>query len=329
MQILITGGAGYIGSHLALVAKEKNIVPIIFDNLSTSQKPDIHLGELIVGDVRDRSALVSAFKFNHISAVVHLAGTSNVDSAALDPKSCFDNNVNGLLNLINSMSEAGCKKLIFASSSSVYGNKKYNYIAENYTLDPESIYGKSKKDCEELLKELCPKLGIDCVILRFFNVSGADLKVRIGEEHHPETHLIPKAIKYALSDNLKLPVYGSDYDTPDGTCLRDYIHVLDVCEACIKSVEFIQHTKGIYTFNIGSEVGTSVFQILTAIESLLLVPLNYDLLPRRMGDSSTLVSNSSLAKSTFAWAPKASDISVIVSSSYNWIKKKLNHQTSV
>jgi UDP-glucose-4-epimerase GalE len=318
MNLLVTGGAGYIGSHAAQLASSYEHQPIVYDNLSTSSMNNILFGPFIKGDVRDTSLLLKTLLSNKVRAVLHSAAVSTLDSSTQDPRSCYDNNVRGLLSLLEAMKLSRCGKLIFSSSCAVYGVSQTKSIAEGHSTQPVSTYGKSKLVCEDLLREICPQLGIDCVILRYFNAAGADPSGKIGESHDPETHIIPLAIRASITKNTELSVYGDDYRTFDGSCIRDYVHVSDLAEAQLLALQFLQKNSGIHTFNIGSGVGYSVFEILSRVGTLTGNKLSFRVFPRRQGDPDHLVSDSSHAKYHLGWTPKHSEIDKILTTAYLW-----------
>jgi len=316
-SILITGGAGYIGSHTVKALAERGARPVVFDNLSSGHREALQWGEFVEGDIRDGAALQAVFERHHVSAVVHFAGLIEVARSVVAPDLFYDVNVNGTRVLLDTMRRAGVPKLVFSSSAAVYGTSHStdasSLISEDDLNAPASPYGETKLVGERMISAYCAAFGMTAVALRYFNAAGADLDGRIGEAHHPETHLIPLAIDAALGARPPLTVNGVDYATADGSCLRDYIHVSDLAEAHIAALEHGQPSGQFDTFNVGTGVGHSVLQVIAAVSRAAGREVPFALGPRRNGDPSSLVADPSRAKDILGWSWRYSLDDIVIS----------------
>lgn len=322
--ILVTGGAGYIGSQNCKHLANNNFIPITYDNLSEGNKYAVKWGPLVEGDINDTNKLDITIKKYRPRAIMHFAAKALVSESVLNPKKYYENNVLGTLNLLNVMLKNDIKYIIFSSSCATYGDPIFSPITEDHPQNPISTYGKTKYIIEQILQDYNKAYGLNYVSLRYFNAAGADLEVEIGEDRKVETHIIPLAIDTALGINPILNIYGTDFNTKDGTAIRDYIHVLDLIQAHLKALLHIFEQKKSLILNLGSEKGFSVFEVVKEIEKLTQKKINLQFLERREGDPSMLFADSTLAKKTLNWHLKYSDLKTIITSAIKWHKKKKN-----
>lgn len=320
MNILVTGGAGYIGSHTCKALSKAGYKPITFDNMSTGHEHAVKWGPLEVGDIRDAETLSAVFQKYKPEAVIHFASKIVVSESVKVPDSYYDNNVNGTLSLLNAMKTHAVNSIVFSSTAAVYGYPKTTPINESHPLAPINPYGKTKLACEWLLQDYNTAYGINAIALRYFNAAGADPDGEIGEEHEPETHLIPLILK-AAKEGTKISIYGDDYDTPDGTCIRDYIHVTDLADAHIKALEYLLENKQSETFNLGTGQGYSVREVLDAARKITAKEIHESIAKRRAGDPASLVAKSSAAQNSLGWKPDQSDLESIINTAWNWEKR--------
>lgn len=327
-MILVTGGAGYIGSHCVVKLLEEGYQIVIFDNLSTGHKEIIERlkslklkGKIIdffEGDLRNIAEVETLFHKYQFDTVFHFAALSQVGESVKFPYKYFQNNVVGSNNLFETMAKYGCKKIIFSSTASVYGNPQYVPIDENHPKNPINPYGQTKLTIESLLNDFDKKYGIKSVILRYFNVAGADEQGRTGEWHTPETHLIPNILK--ADKNQEFCLFGNDYDTPDGTCVRDYIDVNDLIEAHFLAMKYLETNKESNIFNLGTKLGNSVSEIFTLCEEITGRKIPLKICPRREGDPASLVADSCKAKKYLQWKNKHS-VKDSITTAKNWHDK--------
>lgn len=290
--ILVCGGAGYIGSHMCKALARAGHEPVVFDNLSTGHRWAVKWGALLEGDLLDPDALARAFSGYRFDAVMHFAGRSVVAESMKDPGLYFRNNTTGTLNLLDAMRSAGVAKLIFSSSAAVYGDPLYCPIDEAHPTRPISPYGWSKLMAETQISEYCRGHGLRAVCLRYFNAAGADPEGEVGEVHEPETHLIPNIIRAALDpDPSPVRIFGNDYETPDGTCIRDYIHVSDLCAAHLNALDYLDLEAGCHVFNLGTGTGYSAAEVLNSCRKLCDDRPMAEVGPRRTGDPPVLVAD--------------------------------------
>ncbi len=317
MCVLVVGGAGYIGSHVCKVLKESGWVPVVFDNLSTGHKWGAQFGSLVIADVEDEGALFEAFASYQPEAVIYLASLINVRDSILDPELYYRHNMLGAITLLSAMRKAGVSRLIFSSTAAVYGTPMYLPIDEKHPKSPLNAYGKSKWAIEAMLEDFAHAYGLSFVAFRYFNACGADPSGMIGEEHEPETHLIPLAIQTALGERPFLPIYGNDYSTPDGTAIRDYVHVLDLALAHLQALDYLRQERSSVQLNLGSGCGYSVRQIVDAVSAVAGKPIPTQILPRLPQDSPVLVADVSYAQSVLNWTPGYT-LPEIVATAYRW-----------
>lgn len=322
-MILITGGAGYIGSHLAMALLEKGEEIIIFDSLELGHIETIETlkkyGKLkfVQGNLKNLDDIRGVFLVNKIDAVVHFAAYSQVAESVKNPQKYYYNNVYGTLNLLNAMLEFGVKKIVFSSTAATYGEPNYVPIDEKHTQNPINAYGNSKLMVERILDDYDKAYDLKSVRLRYFNVAGADSESRIGEWHEPETHLIPNVLKADESKSFKM--FGTDYDTVDGTCVRDYINVEDLAAAHIKALEYLNNGGKTDYFNLGTNDGNSVKEVFSLCEKVTGRSIPVEICPRRDGDPAKLVAENKKAKEVLDWNPEK-DLEYSIKTANEWEK---------
>ena len=317
-SILVTGGAGYIGSHTALALAEAGYRPVVYDNLSHGHRWAVQWGPLIEGDLSDREKLIATIREFDISAVLHFASFIFVGESMSDPGKYFANNVGGTLSLLEAVRATGIKHLVFSSTAATYGMPEIVPITEDAPKEPINTYGDSKLMAEKLLYWYDQIFGIRSVALRYFNAAGADPEARIGEAHDPETHLIPLILDAVSGRRSHIGVYGTDYPTPDGTAIRDYIHVCDLATAHVRALEYLVAGGTSTAVNLGTGTGYSVEEVIASVERItgLPVPKRYE--DRRAGDPPSLVANAERGAKLLDWKPEHSDIDTIVRSAWRW-----------
>ena len=319
--ILVTGGAGYIGSHCCRALVAAGYHPVVFDNFSTGHRNFV-TGSLVVGDLMDKAALARAFAQHDIVAVMHFAASSLVGESVIDPQKYYWNNVVGTLSLLDAMREAGCNRLVFSSTGAVYGNADSKALPESYACVPINPYGASKWMIERILADYRSAYGLGSFCLRYFNASGADVSGGIGELRDNETHLIPRAMMALQGHVGDFAVFGDDYDTPDGTAIRDYIHVTDLAAAHLLALKLAMQGHSGGAFNLGTGAGYSVREILSAIAAETGREVPHVVKPRRSGDPTYLVADPTAARETLKFRPAHSDLATIIRTAWAW------HQTA-
>ena len=321
MNILVTGGAGYIGSHMVRMLVDRGHTPIVLDSLEYGHKEAIPKGvPLVVGNVKDKETLDPIFAKYAIEAVIHFAGYLMVEESVREPIKYMRNNVIYPVTLLNVMCDNKIDKIIFSSSAAVYGNPQKVPIPEDHSKNPTSPYGLSKWCFEELLRVFREDSGIRSISLRYFNACGAALDGSHGEDHSPETHIIPVAIRTALGKQKEFYLYGTDYPTRDGSCLRDYIHVEDLAEAHLLALDALSHGHKTDVYNLATGEGTTNKEVVATVKKVTEVDFAVRESARRAGDPHSLVADSTRFKKEFGWKPKYSDIKTIVSSAWKWHK---------
>ena len=318
MNILVTGGAGYIGSHAVKRLLREGHTPIIFDNLCRGNSWAL-ITEHVMGDLTNKAQIQSSLEQYEIEAVMHFASYAYVHESYEKPKDYFENNLMGSLNLLESCAEVGIKKIIFSSTCSIYGVPENIPITEDHPPDPVNPYGESKLMVERMLRWYNEIYGIDHVCLRYFNVAGCDPEGEIGEWHNPETHVVPNVLMAAMGLKPEFKVFGADYDTPDGTCIRDYMHVLDIVDAHIKALGLLNEKGGIRAYNLGNSRGFSVKELIEASENVTGQSVPVIIADRRKGDPPELVSDSSKARAELGWEPRLSDLDTIMKTHWDWL----------
>jgi UDP-arabinose 4-epimerase len=319
MKILVTGGAGYIGSHTCKLLFQQGHTPIVVDNLIYGHEWAAKWGPLYQEDILNTSSLVKIIKNEKPEACIHFAAFAYVGESVLEPVKYYKNNVVGSLSLLQALKEAQLNKIVFSSTCATYGIPQSTPIDEDCKQEPINPYGQTKLMVENILKDFSKAYGIKAISLRYFNAAGADKDCEIGESHEPETHLIPLAIRAAIDESKPLTIMGNDYPTPDGTCIRDYIHVSDLAEAHILAVKNLLQTNDSYQFfNLGTGVGTSVNEVVEMIEKISKRKVNKIIGNRRAGDPPALVASPMKANKVLGWKAKQSDLENIVKTAWNW-----------
>lgn len=325
MKILVCGGAGYIGSHTAYELINQGYEVVIIDNLETGHKEAIHpQARFYYGDIRDKSFLRFVFSKEKIDAVIHFAANSLVGESMNNPYKYYHNNVFGTLSLLGTLEEFNVKKVVFSSSAAVYGEVENIPILETDKTEPTNTYGETKLAMEKMFKWFDKAHGIKYVSLRYFNVAGANISGVIGEDHNPETHLIPLVLQVALGNRDYISIFGDDYDTEDGTCIRDYIHVTDLAEAHILAVKYLLEGNESNVFNLGNGEGFSVKEIITAARKVTYHKIPAKVGKRRIGDPAKLVSSNKKAKEILGWKINYPNILDIIASAWNFHQKHPN-----
>ncbi|MGA2145101.1 MAG: UDP-glucose 4-epimerase GalE [Bryobacteraceae bacterium] len=319
-KILVTGGAGYIGSHTVRLLLDQGYDVTVVDNLSKGYRENVPDGRLVEMDIGDTNRLAAVLKEFGAEAVVHFAAFIAVGESMREPARYFSNNVCGSLSLLTAMVEAGVRHVVFSSTAAVYGNPHTTPIAETFPIQPVSVYGESKVMVEALLRWFDEVHGITNIRLRYFNACGADPQGRLGERHQPETHLIPLVLR-AVASGEPVTVFGDDYDTADGTCIRDYIHVNDLAQAHIQALEYLLGGGASDAFNVGTGTGHTVLEIIRAVEEVTGKKVPYTIGPRREGDPPVLVAASDKLRAMLGWKPQYTDLRQIVAHAWNFARK--------
>ncbi|MBB3594633.1 UDP-glucose 4-epimerase [Rhizobium sp. BK529] len=322
--VLVVGGAGYIGSHTCLDLANKGYKPVVFDNFSNGHREFVKWGPAEEGDIRDRARLDEVLAKHKPSAILHFAALIEVGESVKDPVSFYENNVIGTLTLLSAAQAAGINAFVFSSTCATYGLPQSVPLDETHRQVPINPYGRTKYIVEQALADYDHYKNLRSVVLRYFNAAGADFEGRIGEWHQPETHAIPLAIDAALGRRQGFKVFGSDYETRDGTCVRDYIHVLDLADAHVRAVQYLLDGGESVALNLGTGTGTTVKELLGAIEDVSNKPFPVEYIGRREGDSHTLVANNDKARDVLGWVPQY-DLSQIIQSAWNWHARSNHH----
>lgn len=320
LSILVTGGAGYIGSHTVAELLENKEDIIILDNLERGHKESVLGGKLIVGDLRDKEFINKVFKENEIEAVIHFAAYIEVGESTVDPLKFYNNNVVSTLNLLTAMNEAGVKKIVFSSTAATYGEPENTPILETDKTLPTNPYGETKLAVEKVLKWADSCLGIKHVILRYFNASGAHISGQIGEDHNPETHLIPLILQVALGKREEIKIFGTDYPTPDGTCVRDYIHVTDLANAHVLALNKLRNDNHSEIYNLGNGKGFSVKEVIDIARKVTGQPIKSVEAPKRTGDPAVLIASSEKIVKELKWSPRYNKLETIIETAWTWHK---------
>jgi UDP-glucose 4-epimerase len=319
-RILVVGGAGYVGSHVVKWLQRAGHDCVTADNLSTGHR-ELVQSDFIELDLTDAAALESVFSSHSFDVVVHLAAKSLVGESVSKPDIYYEQNVGGMLNLLTCMAKYEVSKLIFSSTCAVYSESETPPFTENSNVDPASCYGRTKLACEYMIRDFSKATGLNAVLFRYFNVAGADPEAEIGEWHDPETHLIPLCFKQVLEKTRPLSVFGTDYDTPDGTCIRDYIHVNDIAVAHEKALAFLSDANGVELFNLGTGSGLSVKDIIDSVQRISGQTLAFEYCDRRAGDVPRLVADYSKAKQVLDWTPSFSKLESLLEDAWRWHQK--------
>ena len=320
-RVLITGGAGYVGSHVNKLLHRLGYDTVVYDNLACGHRECCKWGDFVFGDLADRGALTALLERNPIKAVMHFAAYTCVAESVESPETYYRNNVANTVNLLDAMIAHGVRFLVFSSTCAVYGNPGQIPISEEHPLTPISPYGRSKYMVETILQDVSAAHDLQYASLRYFNAAGADPEGEIGEWHEPETHLIPLVLDAALGRREAVKIFGSDYDTPDGTCIRDYIHVADLAAAHVAALEHLKKTETSDVFNLGNGRGFSVRQVIDVSRQVTGREIRVEKVARRAGDPARLIADSEKAGKALGWKPRLTELSEIVRTAWQW------HQT--
>lgn len=319
MAILVLGGAGYIGSHTVYELIDNGEDVVVVDNLETGHIEAVHpKARFYQGDIRERAFVDSVFEKENIDAVIHFAANSLVGESMTNPLKYYDNNVNGTKVLLESMIAHDVKKIVFSSTAATYGEPENIPILESDKTNPTNAYGETKLSMEKMMKWTDVAHGLKYVALRYFNACGAHESGMIGEAHKPESHLIPLILQVPLGQREFISIYGDDYDTEDGTCIRDYIHVTDLAQAHILAVKYLLEGNESNTFNLGNGVGFSVKEVIETAKKATGLPIEARVTPRRAGDPARLIASSEKARRVLGWNPQHADLEEIISSAWKW-----------
>jgi len=320
-MILITGGAGYVGSHTNKLLSQHGYETVVFDNLIYGHREFIKWGKFFLGDLANKEQLRNCFRTYTIEAVMHFSGYAYVGESVVDPSKYYHNNVANTLNLLDVMREFHVNCFIFSSSCVIYGIPHQIPITEDHPQHPINPYGKSKLMVEQILRDFDSAYSLNHVNLRYFNAAGADPDAEIGESHNPETHLIPLVLDAAQGKSEDIKIFGTDYDTPDGTCIRDYIHVTDLADAHLKGLLYLMNDGKSDSFNLGNGNGFSVREVIETARRVTGKGIKATAWERRAGDPPVLIGSSDKAKQILDWKPHYNDLSTIIETAWNWQKK--------
>ena len=325
MTILVLGGAGYIGSHTVYALIEKGVDVVVIDNLETGHIEAVHeKARFYKGDIRDRAFVDSVLDKEKIDAVIHFAANSLVGERMVNPLKYYDNNVNGTKVLLQSMVAHGLDKIVFSSTAATYGEPEKVPILETDRTEPTNTYGETKLAMEKMFKWTDRAHGLKYVSLRYFNACGAHVSGKIGEAHSPETHLIPLILQVPLGQREYISIFGDDYDTSDGTCIRDYIHVTDLAQAHILAVDYLMKGNESNIFNLGNGVGFTVKEVIDTARKVTGHEIPAKIAERRAGDPARLIASSDKARQVLLWKPEHADLEEIISTAWNWHKNHPN-----
>lgn len=317
MKILIIGGAGYIGSHMVNMLGQKGYNISTLDDLSSGYRDSVTYGQFFKGNCGDEKILNRVLA-NGFDAVMHFASYIQVSESILQPDKYYDNNFVNTLTLLNAMRAHGVSRFVFSSTAAVYGNPKYTPIDEAHPLDPINPYGRTKLMVEKLLEDYDRAYDIKSICLRYFNAAGAEPNGQLGERHNPETHLIPLVLQAASGRRSHISVFGRDYDTPDGTCIRDYIHIQDLCSAHLLALETLMNRGSSAVYNLGNGKGFSVQEVIETAAQITGRNISVKEAPRREGDPARLVADASQAREELGWIPQYTDLETIVKHAWQW-----------
>lgn len=323
--ILVTGGAGYIGSHAVLALQDAGYEVVILDNLVYGHRELVETVlkvELIEGDIANRALLDQIFKSREIAAVMHFAAYAYVGESVSHPAKYYRNNVVGTLTLLEAMCDAGIKNFVFSSTCATYGVPEQIPVVENQRQQPINPYGMSKLMVEHILDDFDHAYGLRSVRFRYFNAAGADPQGRLGEDHSPETHLLPLVLLTAMGKRESISIFGTDYDTPDGTCIRDYIHVTDLAQAHVLGLEYLLKGGSTDVFNLGNGLGFSIQEVIEAARVVTGRPIAVTLADRRPGDPPILVGSGEKARQILGWQPEYADLKTILAHAWQWHQKR-------
>jgi UDP-glucose 4-epimerase len=321
MEVLVVGGAGYIGSHMVKMLHLAGCGVVTLDNLSNGYRDAVLYGEFIEGDIADRAFLTNLFSQHQFDAVMHFSSYIQVGESVKKPAMYYENNVSNTLTLLSAMMDAEIKSFIFSSTAAIFGEPDYIPIDEKHPKKPKNPYGHSKLIVEKILRDLDHAHGLKSICLRYFNAAGADADSELGERHIPETHLVPLALQAASGRRRSISIFGTDYDTPDGTCIRDYIHIEDLCSAHLSALESLVSGGESRVYNLGNGQGYSIRDVIDTVKRVTGKEFDVIEAPRREGDPARLIADSKLIHSELDWEPKYASLDIIIQHAWNWEKK--------
>jgi UDP-arabinose 4-epimerase len=319
MRVLVTGGAGYIGSHACKVLARSGHEPTVYDNLSEGHRSAVKWGPFELGDINDQARLKQVMETHRPDAVMHFAAYTAVGESVSNPQKYYYNNVVGTLSLLSAMRELDVNRFVFSSTCATYGLPLQTLITEDHDQAPITPYGRSKLMIENILRDYADAYGLRAIALRYFNAAGADPEGELGERHEPETHLIPLVLRAAAGADKEITIFGDDYDTADGTCIRDYTHVVDLALAHVRALERMAADGGFSAYNLGTGCGLSVRSIIDVARKVTGRPIRVKVGPRRPGDPDSLVAEPSLAGGQLGWRPQYSSPETIVETAWRWL----------
>ena len=322
MRVLVTGGAGYIGSHMVKLLVEKGAEVTVLDDLSTGHADAVRGAELVTGDIADLAATRELLRKKRIEGVIHFAASSLVGESMADPLKYYRRNVGATVALVQAMVDAKVNRIVFSSTAAVYGDPVRTPIDEDHPKNPVNPYGGSKLAIERMLSDCSTAYGLGVVVLRYFNAAGADPSGELGERHNPETHLIPLVLQAASGRRASISVFGNDWPTRDGTCVRDYIHVNDLCDAHLRALDWLAGGGKCEVFNLGNGDGATVLEVIDAARRVTGKSIKIDNAPRRAGDPPALVADAGKAKRVLGWQPARADIGGIVRDAWNFEQRR-------
>ena len=323
-MILVTGGAGYIGAHVVKLLSRAGFETVVYDNLSHGHREMVSAGEFVQGELSDKNQLLEVMRDRKIDSVIHFAASSLVGESEEDPHRYYQNNIMNGINLLGAMLEAGVGKIVFSSSAAVYGDPVEVPIREDHPTRPTNVYGDTKLIIEGILGKYSAAYGMDSVSLRYFNAAGADPDAEIGEDHTPETHLIPIVLDCALGRRKEVTIFGTNYATPDGTCIRDYIHVNDLADAHIRALTHIDRNKGPFSYNLGNGAGFSVRKVIESTERVTGTKIMVREGAKRKGDPAQLVASSEKIMKDLGWKPAFPELDTIIETAWKWHRKRFS-----
>ena len=321
MKVLVVGGAGYIGSHMVARLLQDDVEVTTFDNLSAGYHDSVLGGKFIEGDLADINLLDNVFSENNFDAVMHFASFIEVGESIISPAKYYLNNVTNTQNLLDAIVKHGVMNFIFSSTAAIFGEPKYVPIDEKHPFKPINPYGRTKLIVEQMLADYDRAYGLKSIALRYFNAAGADPETRIGERHVPESHLIPLVLQAASGRRKSISIFGQDYDTPDGTCIRDYIHICDLCEAHLQAIKALESSYESAVYNLGNGNGFSVKEVIDTAKQVTSRDISIKVAKRRVGDPARLVADAELARKELNWNPVFSSLETIVEHAWLWEQK--------
>ncbi|MEN2785435.1 UDP-glucose 4-epimerase GalE [Sphingomonas qilianensis] len=321
-RVIVTGGAGFIGAHACKALRAAGFEPVVYDNLVYGHRSAVQWGPFEQGDILDEARLAAVFAQYQPVAVMHFAAFAYVGESVTDPEKYYRNNVEGTASLLRAMRQADVRQLIFSSSCATYGMAETIPILETQRQTPINPYGRTKLIGEQIARDYAQAYGFDCIALRYFNAAGSDAAGEIGEDHDPETHLIPLVLQAAAGMRPNITVFGDDYDTPDGTCIRDYLHVTDLADAHVAALQKLGLPGRFLALNLGTGAGTSVREIIDAAKRVTGCDIPVTMAARREGDPAALVADPSAAHAALGWAARYSDLDTILGTAWDWLQFK-------